>query len=63
MRPSVAALYRAFEAAYDARGDVNPVKLRESVACYGVDVVAEQHMTPVIAELLERMAARRAAAG
>jgi glycosyltransferase involved in cell wall biosynthesis len=61
VRPSIAGMYRAFEAAYDERADVDAVKLRESVACYGVDVVAEQHMTPVIAELLERMAAGKGA--
>lgn len=62
VRPSVAGIYRAFEQAYEERGDVDAVKLRESVACYGVDAVAEQHMKPVVDELLERMAARKALA-
>jgi glycosyltransferase involved in cell wall biosynthesis len=60
IRPSVAAIYRAFETAYDERGDADPVKLRESVAQYEVGAVAEQHMQPVVDTLLERMAARRA---
>jgi hypothetical protein len=35
------------------------VKLRESVARYEVGRVAEEHMGPVVDELLSRMAARR----
>jgi glycosyltransferase involved in cell wall biosynthesis len=61
IRPSTAGICRAFEQAYEARGDVNPVKLRESVAEYDVDVVAREHMGPVIGTLLERMAARKTA--
>ena len=60
IRPSVSGMYRALEQAYEQRGDVDPVKLRESVARYEVSRVAEEHMRPVVDELLERMAARRA---
>jgi glycosyltransferase involved in cell wall biosynthesis len=59
IRPSPGEIWRALEEAYEQRGDVDPVKLRESVARYDVPVVAEQHMRPVVDELLERLAARR----
>lgn len=62
MRPSMPELWRAFEQAYEQRGDVDRVKLRESVAQYDIPVVAETHMAPVVDTLLERMAARKAAA-
>jgi hypothetical protein len=62
IRPSVSGMYRALEESYEQRGDVDPVKLRESVARYDVPVVAEQHMRPTVDELLDRLAARRAAA-
>jgi glycosyltransferase involved in cell wall biosynthesis len=58
MRPSPGEMWRALEQAYEQRGDVDPVKLRESVAAYEVGRVAEEHMRPVVDELLERMAAR-----
>ena len=62
IRPSVSGMWRALEEAYDKRGDVDPVKLRESVAQYEVSRVAEEHMRPVVDELLSRMAARRGVA-
>jgi glycosyltransferase involved in cell wall biosynthesis len=57
--PSVTGLWQAFGQAHEQRRDVDPVKLRESVAQYEVDAVAEKHMGPVIGTLLERMAVRR----
>lgn len=63
IRPSVAGMYRAFEQAYDERHDVDPVKLRDSVAQYEVEAVAENHMRPTVDLLLEKMAARKAASG
>ncbi len=62
IRPSVAGMVAALEQAYDERGDVDPVKLRESVAAYEVGNVAEKHMRPVVDELLSRMAARKGVA-
>ena len=38
----------ALEQAYEQRGDVDPVKLRESVAQYEVGRVAEEHMGPAV---------------
>jgi len=61
IRPDIRELAAAFEQAWEQRGDVDRVKLRESVAGYSVDVVAETHMKPAVETLLERMAARRAA--
>ena len=52
-------MYRALEEAYEKRGDVDPVNLRESVGQYEVGRVAAEHMGPVVDELLSRMAARR----
>ncbi|HTO72373.1 MAG TPA: hypothetical protein VMJ30_01075, partial [Gemmatimonadales bacterium] len=62
IRPSVSGMWRALEEAYEKRGDVDPVKLRESVAQYEVGRVAEEHMKPTVDELLDRMAARRGVA-
>jgi glycosyltransferase involved in cell wall biosynthesis len=62
IRPDSGELARAFEQAYERRGDVDRVRLRESVQRYDVPVVAEEHMKPAIGALLERMAARRPAA-
>jgi glycosyltransferase involved in cell wall biosynthesis len=59
IRPSVSGMVAALEQAYEQRHDVDPVKLRESVAQYEVGRVAEEHMKPAVDELLERMAARR----
>ncbi len=61
VRPSVAGMYRAFMQAHEQREDVDPVKLRDSVAQYDVDRVCEEHMRPVVDLLLEKMAARKAA--
>jgi glycosyltransferase involved in cell wall biosynthesis len=61
IRPDIAELAAAFEQSYEQRRDVDQVKLRESVACYAVDAVAERHMGPVVDTLLGRMAARKAA--
>jgi hypothetical protein len=61
IRPDVPELAAAFETSWEQRGDVDPVKLRDSVACYDVPVVAENFMRPTIDTLLERMAARKAA--
>lgn len=61
IRPDVAGLAAAFETTYEQRGDVDPVKLRESVQQYEVGRVAEEHMGPAVDELLSRMAARKAA--
>jgi len=62
IRPSISGMYRALEESWERRGDADPVKLRESVARYEVGHVAEHHMKPTVDSLLERMAARRAAA-
>ena len=62
IRPSISGMVAALEQAYEQRHDVDPVKLRESVAQYEVGRVAEEHMGPVVNELLGRMAARRPAA-
>ena len=62
IRPSVAGMWRAFEQAYERRADVDPVKLRDSVAQYEVGRVAEEFMKPTVDTLLEKMAARKAAA-
>jgi len=62
IRPDIGGLARAFEQAWEGRGDVDRVKLRESVAQYEVGRVAEEHMGPAVETLLERMAARRTAA-
>lgn len=62
IRPDIRELVAAFEQAYEQRGDVDPVKLRESVAQYEVGRVAEEHMSPAVDVLLERMAARRGVA-
>jgi glycosyltransferase involved in cell wall biosynthesis len=59
VRPSISEMVGALEQAYEQRGDVDPVKLRESVAQYEVSRVAEEHMAPVIGELVSRMAAKR----
>jgi glycosyltransferase involved in cell wall biosynthesis len=61
IRPDVPELAAAFEQVREQRDDVDPVKLRDSVACYDVPAVAENFMRPVIDTLLERMAARKAA--
>lgn len=60
IRPDVAELAAAFETTYEQRGDVDPVKLRESVQQYEVGRVAEEHMGPAVGTLLERMAAGKA---
>jgi hypothetical protein len=61
IRPSPGEIWRALEQAYEQRHDVDQEKLRESVAAYEVGNVAEKHMRPVVDELLERMAPRKAA--
>jgi glycosyltransferase involved in cell wall biosynthesis len=61
IRPSIAGIWQALEQAYEQRHDVDPVKLRESVAQYEISAVAEQHMGPVVDALAEYMAARRSA--
>lgn len=61
IRPSVKGMAEAFETAREQRGDVDRVKLRESVAGYAIEAVAEEHMGPAVETLLERMAARKAA--
>ena len=62
IRPSVGGMYRAFMQSWEERGDVDPVKLRDSVAQYDVPAVAENHMRPTVDLLLEKMAARKVAA-
>ncbi len=62
IRPSISGMAAAFEQAYEQRGDVDPVKLRDSVAQYEVGNVAEKHMRPTVDALLERLAAKRTAA-
>ena len=62
IRPSVGGMVRALEHSYEERGDVDRVKLRESVAQYEVGRVAQEYMGPAVNTLLERMAARRGAA-
>jgi glycosyltransferase involved in cell wall biosynthesis len=59
IRPSISGMVRAMEEAYERRGEVDPVKLRESVSGYEVNRVAEEFMRPTVDELLDRMAARR----
>jgi glycosyltransferase involved in cell wall biosynthesis len=61
IRPSVSGMVTALEQAYEQRGDVDPMKLREGVARYEVGKVAAEHMGPVVDELVERMTARKAA--
>jgi glycosyltransferase involved in cell wall biosynthesis len=61
IRPSIAGIWRALEEAYEKRGDVDPVKLRESVSQYEIGRVATEHMGPTVDLLLEKMAARKAA--
>ena len=55
--PSVSGMVAALEQAYEQRGDVDPVKLREASQPTRSAAVAEQHMRPVVDELLARMAA------
>lgn len=62
IRPSPGEIWRALEQAYEQRADVDPVKLRDSVAQYDVEAVAEKYMGPVVGELLETMAAKKGAA-
>ena len=59
IRPSISGMVAALEEAYERRGEVDPVKLRESVSQYEVGRVAAEHMGPAVDELLERMSARR----
>ena len=59
IRPSVSGMVAALEQAYERRGEVDPVKLRESVSGYEVNRVAEEFMRPTVDELLDRMATRR----
>jgi glycosyltransferase involved in cell wall biosynthesis len=59
IRPSISGMVRALEETYERRGDVDQVKLRESVARYEVGNVTEKHMKPTVDLLLERFAARR----
>jgi glycosyltransferase involved in cell wall biosynthesis len=61
IRPSVSGMVAALEEAYERRNDVDRVKLREQALKYDIAAVAEQHMKPVVEELLERMAAKKAA--
>ncbi len=62
IRPSISGMWRALEQAYERRNDVDPVKLRDSAAQYEVEAVTEAHMRPTVDALLEKMAARKAAA-
>jgi glycosyltransferase involved in cell wall biosynthesis len=62
VRPSISQMVAALEQAWEQRGDVDRVKLRESVAQYDIPRVAEMHMKPVIETLLEHMAARKGVA-
>lgn len=62
IRPSVGGMVRALEMSYEQRSDVNPEKLRDSVAEYEVGNVAEKYMGPVVNTLLGHFAARRPAA-
>ena len=59
IRPSPGEIWRALEQAYEQRADVNPAKLRDSVAEYEVGNVAEKFMRPTVDALLEHFAARR----
>src|ERR1017187_3101249 len=59
IRPSPREIWRALEEAYERRHDVDRAKLRESVAMYEVNTVAEKHMRPVVDELLVRMAGQK----
>jgi hypothetical protein len=59
IRPSPREIWRALEEAYERRHDVDRAKLRESVAMYEVNAVAEKHMRPVVDELLVRMAGQK----
>ena len=61
IRPSVGGIVRALEQTWEQRNDVDRVKLRDSVQQYEMGRVAEEHMRPVVDELLSRMAARRGA--
>ena len=55
VRPSPGGIWRAFEQAYEQRGDVDPVKLRDSVAEYEVGNVAVKYMGPAVEALLGRV--------
>ena len=55
IRPSVGGMVRALEMSYEQRSDVNPEKLRDSVAEYEVGNVAEKYMRPTVDTLLERL--------
>jgi glycosyltransferase involved in cell wall biosynthesis len=61
IRPSIPGMVAALEEAYERRGEVDRVKLRESVQPYDAGTVAEKHMGPVVDELAGRMASRRPA--
>jgi glycosyltransferase involved in cell wall biosynthesis len=63
IRPSVSGMVAALEEAYEQRGRVDGVKLRESVAQYEAGRVGEEHMRPAVDGLLEVMAARKPQAG
>lgn len=54
-RPSVTGIAAAFEAAFEARGDVDRQQLRDHALEYDADVVAGQYMKPAVDELLKRM--------
>jgi glycosyltransferase involved in cell wall biosynthesis len=59
IRPDLAEMVNAFEDAYQKREDVNGEKLREFALEYSIENVAEKYMSPAIAELANRMAAKR----
>lgn len=58
-RPDPKGIYEAFHQAYDKRDEVDKKQLRDFASNYGVDKVADDYMTPAIAELGRRMEARR----
>lgn len=61
IRPSIQGMVRAFEEAYEARGDVPREKVRAFAMEYDVHNVAPRFMVPALEELLSRMAKKKAA--
>jgi glycosyltransferase involved in cell wall biosynthesis len=57
IHPSVSEIYRAFEEAYDRRGE-DRSKLREFAMEYDAETVAGKYMKPSVDELLARMEKR-----
>lgn len=57
--PSITQVAAAYEEAYQTRESVNADKLRRFAEQYDYRVISEAYMQPAVAELLDRMAAKR----